>query len=308
MSATVTSGPYGTGQPTISTAVIPDDRRTQMLNRVSWGAILAGLVTALVVQVLLNLLGIGIGLSSVSAVDTANNASASGFSMTAGIWWTVSGILASFAGGAVAGRLCGAALVNTARWHGFVTWAAATLVLFWLLTTALGGVLSGAFSALRGTVQGVGGAASTLATGAGNAAGMVDGSGLEQQIKSLINPNDAQNVQSHLTSYLRASISGDTAAADKARDQAVDGLAKTANVSPEEAKKRLAEVEQQARAAAEKVKQQATDAAEAARKGAAQAGIFGTIALLLGALAAWIGGGVGTPHREMAVATETTRI
>ncbi len=96
-------------------AVVPDDRLTQLRNRVSWGAILAGVVAALVVQLLLNILGVGIGASAVDAANTADNPSASGFSLTAGIWWTLSGIIASFAGGIVAGRLCGTSDDNTAH-------------------------------------------------------------------------------------------------------------------------------------------------------------------------------------------------
>ncbi|TXN27628.1 PhnA-like protein, partial [Methylobacterium sp. WL19] len=41
------------------------DTRTVLLNQVSWGAIFAGAVTALVTQVVLNMVGVGIGLSSV---------------------------------------------------------------------------------------------------------------------------------------------------------------------------------------------------------------------------------------------------
>ena len=65
----------------------------------------------------------------------------------------------------VAGRLCGAATADTARWHGFVAWCATTLVIFYLLTSALGGILGGAFSALGGTLGGVGRTAASAATG-----------------------------------------------------------------------------------------------------------------------------------------------
>ncbi len=82
-------------------AVVPDDRLTHLRNRVSWGSILAGVAAALVVQLLLNILGIGIGASSLDAANTGDNPSASGFSLTAGIWWTLSGIIASFLGGVV---------------------------------------------------------------------------------------------------------------------------------------------------------------------------------------------------------------
>ena len=36
----------------------------------------------------------------------------------------------------MAGRLCGTPYENTARWHGLIAWATATLVVFALLTSA----------------------------------------------------------------------------------------------------------------------------------------------------------------------------
>lgn len=104
--------------------VVPDDGRTMLRNRVSWGAIIAGVVTALVTQLLLNLLGVGLGLSVLDVDQAADNPSASSFSTTAAIWFVVTGILASLLGGIVAGRLSGTSDNNTARWHGLVSWAA----------------------------------------------------------------------------------------------------------------------------------------------------------------------------------------
>ena len=45
-----------------------DDVRTIMLNEISWGAVFAGAIIGLVVQLILNMVGIGIGLSTVDAV------------------------------------------------------------------------------------------------------------------------------------------------------------------------------------------------------------------------------------------------
>ena len=120
----------------------------------SWGAIIAGVVAALVVQLLLNLLGIGIGAAALSAANPAENPDAGTFSIGAGLWWTLSGIIASFCGGVVAGRLCGVTKVSTARWHGFVAWCVTTLVIFYLLTNSLGGVVGGSLSALGSTLSG----------------------------------------------------------------------------------------------------------------------------------------------------------
>ncbi len=42
-------------------------------------------------------------------------------------------------------------------------------------------------------------------------------------------------------------------------------------------------------------------------KGAATAGILGFVALALGAIAAWCGGGMGAPHRNLALQETATR-
>jgi hypothetical protein len=79
-----------------------------LLNRVSWSAVLAGVVVALVAQLILNMLGIGIGASTLNpGAGAENNPSASGLSIGAALWWTISGILAALAGGFTAGRLSG---------------------------------------------------------------------------------------------------------------------------------------------------------------------------------------------------------
>jgi hypothetical protein len=275
-------------------AVMPDDQRTFMRNRVSWGAIVAGVVAAMVVQLLLNILGIGIGASSLDAANTGDNPTASGFSLTAGIWWTLSGIIASFVGGVVAGRLCGTSDNSTPNWHGFVSWCVATLVIFYMLTSAVGGIIGGTFNALGSTVGAAGrGAASAVSGVAQN----TNGDALQAQVKRLVNPDEAQNAQDDVMAYVRASVSGDHAQASAARDRAVDGLAKTANISPDEARTRLQQAEQQARQTADQAKQKAQQAAEVTRKSLASAGIFGFIALAIGAVAAWFGGGVGAPRR-----------
>jgi uncharacterized membrane protein YeaQ/YmgE (transglycosylase-associated protein family) len=105
-------------QPTVgatATGITSEEWHTYLFNRASWGAIIAGVVAALVVQLLLNLLGIGVGAASLSAANLAENPGASTFSISAGLWWTLSGIIASFCGGVVAGRLCGVTNPDYAR-------------------------------------------------------------------------------------------------------------------------------------------------------------------------------------------------
>jgi hypothetical protein len=288
-------------QPTVgatATGITSEEWHTYLFNRASWGAIIAGVVAALVVQLLLNLLGIGVGAASLSAANLAENPGASTFSIGAGLWWTLSGIIASFCGGVVAGRLCGVTRLNTARWHGFVTWCVTTLVIFYLLTNALSGVVGGSLSALGNTLGGVARSTASAVSGAVQGA---DTGGLEAQVRSLVNPSDTQSVQNNVLAYIRASAADDQQAANAARDQAVNDLARIANISPDEARNRLNQVEQRYRQTLDQAKQQATRAAEVSRQTASRAGFFGFIALVLGAIAAWFGGGIGASGQVTAV-------
>ena len=51
--------------PHLSPVTPAEDARTILINQISWGAVLAGVVVALTAQLLLNLLGVGIGLSTI---------------------------------------------------------------------------------------------------------------------------------------------------------------------------------------------------------------------------------------------------
>lgn len=130
--------------------------------RTSWGAILAGTTVVLATQLLLSTLGIGIGASTVNPLTEQNPMS--GLGTGAAIWFGISTLLSLFVGGWVAGRLAGVPLKTDSMLHGLLTWGLSTLLTFYLLTSAVGGLLSG-------TVHAVGGAVSTATQGAATAAG-----------------------------------------------------------------------------------------------------------------------------------------
>ena len=133
------------------------------------------MVVALATQLLLNMLGIGIGAATLnpvrgdnpSATSLSINPSATSLSIGAGIWFAISGILAALAGGYAAGRLAGVANGSTAGWHGLTTWALATLLIFYLLGSTVGGILGGAYrsmtSVLGDVASAVGSTAQTAA-------------------------------------------------------------------------------------------------------------------------------------------------
>lgn len=275
-----------------------EDARTILLNRVSWGAVLAGVVTALVTQLILNMLGLGIGVATIDP-GTSDNPAASTFSIAAAIWWVVSGIIASFVGGYMAGRLSGRPKESTAGWHGLTAWALTTLIIFYLLTSAVGTVLGGVYntvsSAAGGLGRTVGATAQTAAqTMAPSIAGITDPFGsIENQVRSASGGNDPAALRDAAVAAMRAAVTGDQAQAQDARERAAQALARAQNIPVEEARTRVGQYEQQYRQAADQAKQKATQAADTASKVVSRGALFGSIALLLGALAAWFGGRSG---------------
>jgi hypothetical protein len=111
------------------------------LKRVSWSAVFAGVVVALVVQLALSLLGLGIGAGTINPLEEADPTR--GLWVGSAIWFALSTIIALFAGGWVAGRLAGVPRRTESLLHGLVTWGATTLVAFWLLGTTVGALVSG---------------------------------------------------------------------------------------------------------------------------------------------------------------------
>jgi len=112
--------------------------------RISWGAIIAGLIVTLVCQIVLSMLGVAIGAATVNPVSEQQPMENLGTG--AAIWWVVSSLISLFLGGCVAGRLAGVPRKADGALHGLIMWGTVTLITILLLTTALGGVLGGALS------------------------------------------------------------------------------------------------------------------------------------------------------------------
>ena len=271
-----------------------DDARTILINNVSWGGVLAGVVAGLVTQLVLNMIGIGIGASTLNPM-TGDNPSASGFSIGAGLWWALSGIIAAFVGGYIASRLSGRPKASTGGWHGLTSWALTTLVVFYLLSSAVGSLVGGAFSTVSGALGGLG---HTVATAAQTAAPALTKSAdpfaaIQQQVQGSTG-NDPAALKDATTSALRALVTGDEAQANDARERAAQALSKSQSISIDEARTRVATYEKQYRDKAEQLKQQAAEAADTAAKSVSRGALLGSLALVLGAIAAWFGGRAGT--------------
>jgi hypothetical protein len=291
-----------------------DEVRTLLFNRISWGAVLAGVMVALVTQLILNLIGIGIGAASFDPTSNANP-SGSTFSIAAGIWWALSGIVAALAGGYTAGRLSGKPTETSGPWHGLTAWAVTTLLVFYLMSTSVGAIVGGALRTL-GTVAG--GAAQTLSSTAQTAAQVVAPTlarssdpfaSIDQSIRSASGGTDPAALRDAATAAVRAALTSDTAGQEAARERAIQVLAKAQNIAVDRARTQVAEYEQQYRQIVDEAKRQATAAADATAKAVSRGALFGAIALILGAIAAWFGGRIGAlDPSELATALRRRRL
>ncbi len=136
------------------TAIVP--AQYAAISRIHWGAIFAGTLIGLVTLTLLNLLGIGIGLTTIN--PTTESSPFAGLGIGAGIWYIVSSLIALFTGGYVAGKLSGFPKKSNTGLHGLITWALFTMVTLYIFTTAAGRVVSGVGSIISGVANTAGNA------------------------------------------------------------------------------------------------------------------------------------------------------
>lgn len=276
--------------PHVSPVTPVEDIRTVMINNVSWGAVLAGVFLALVAQLMLNMLGVGIGAAKLSPLS-GDSTSASTLSLGAGLWWAVSGIIAAFIGGHTAGRLSGKPKESTAAWHGLTAWALATLFVGLVISTSVGSLVGGALSAVGGVTQ-----AATQAAAPVVARAVDPFEAIELDLRAGSAGEDPAALRETASASVRAVLTGSPERAQEARDRAAAVMARYLNINPDEARTRLASYEQQYRQAIEMARQRALEAADVAARTASRAALLAFLALVLGAVAAWFGGRLGTIH------------
>src|SRR4029450_8722429 len=126
------------------------------------------------------------------------NPSAAGFSLGAAVWWMVSGIVAALIGGFTAGPPSGEPKESTAAWPGLTSWAFTTLVIFWLLTSTIGGLLGGAN---RGLASAAGGAIQTAAPALANAGPF---EAVERTMRDAMGGNDPAALRDGAVAAMRA--------------------------------------------------------------------------------------------------------
>ena len=141
--------------------------RTGFLQRISWSAVFAGVLIAIVTQMLLTLLGLGIGLGTIDPLEESKPMA--GLGVGSAIWYIISSLLSLFVGGWAAGRLASAPRRFDGIIHGVLTWCLTTLLTVYFLTTTIGSIIGGAGRLVGGIVKTAGAGVAAAAPGIGNA-------------------------------------------------------------------------------------------------------------------------------------------
>ncbi len=291
------SQPYADGLPV----------RESAISAVSWAAVFAGAVIAAALSLALFAGGTGLGFLSVSPWgDEGMSAPAIGIGII--VWMLFTQIVSYGIGGYVAGRL-------RTKWvdvhsdevyfrdtaHGFLVWALSAIVSAALLGSALASMASGVAKA-GASVAATAGTAATAAAAAG-----ASGGGMERATDyltdSLLRSDrpeataDLEAARAEVGRIVAMSVTrGDMTPED--RDYVVKVVAAQAGVEPAVAQRRVDQVIQNAKKAAEDAKQKAKEAADAARKAAAAFALWGFASMLIGAFVASLAATWGGRRRD----------
>ncbi len=285
---------------------------THIHRRISWGAIFGGVILTVALELLLSLLGAGIGLSSVNT-NAGSTPDGSSLGIGAGLWWVVSSCLSLFIGGYVAAWLAGISLRFDGALHGLISWGLATLFTAYLLTSAIGSLVGSGASALGSATSAAGSGISSAAKPLAQAAG-VSPDMVQQQAQSYLrptntdlatmSPQDAQKeIASNLVTYEQG---GADAAGAKAR--IVDITAAQMKISPADASAKFDAAQARIQQTMDQAKQKAKDAADATATGASRTSFAAFVASLLGALAAAFGGSLAVQRRLVATRATDERV
>ncbi|WP_085809172.1 hypothetical protein [Sphingomonas sp. TZW2008] len=271
------------------------------IRRISWGAIFAGVVIAVAVQLLLGILGTGIGLSMVDPSD-GTTPGAAGFGIGAGIYWLITTIVALGAGGYAAARVSGVTERFDAMVHGLVVWGVTLILTLYLLTSAVGGIIGGAFRTV-GSVAGaagatVGAAAPQVAQVAG-----VSAADVREQASAYLSdaPSDPaqmtpEQAQTEVAKRLPALARGGADGA-RAENEIVDIVAAQRKIPRDQAQAQVTRAKAQFVQAKNETVKDAKVATDKVAGAAAGTSFVIVLALLVGAVAAAFGAGAAARRR-----------
>lgn len=261
--------------------------------RASWGAIFAGVVIAIAVQLVLGFLGTGIGMSMIDPTD-GSTPGAAGFGIGAGIYWLITTVIALGAGGYVAARMSGVTERFDALVHGLVVWGVTLILTLYLLTSAIGGIIGGAFRTVGAVAGAAGSTVGAAAPKVAQVAGVDEGDVRQEAAKYLSDtPTDPaqmtpEQAQKEIAEQLPAMARGGTDGV-RAEARVVDIVAAQRKISREQAQAQVTQAKADFIRTKNEAVQAAKTAADAAAGAASKTSFILVLALLVGAGASAFG-------------------
>lgn len=270
----------------------------------SWGAIIAGAVTAAAISTILLLFGAGLGLSTISPWPHSG-ASITTFTVLAAIWLIIVQWVSSAFGGYMAGRL-------RMRWvgvhadevmfrdtaHGFLAWGLATLMIVLILVSASSSAVGTGSNLASATIHnGVSNGyyvdllfrRSINPDAAANSPSIMQNNGSASMVTGMSD----QQTRSEATTILAEAVpNGRIDAADEA--YLTQLVSARTGLAPADAERRVNDVLIQEQTAITGAKQ----IADKARAASAMAAIYTFVALLIGAFIASVAGAIGGRLRD----------
>lgn len=279
-----------------------DDLRTAKTpTRLSWGAVFAGVVIAVAVQLVLGILGAGIGLTMVDPFE-GTTPGAAGFGIGAGIFWLITTVIALGAGGYAAARVAGVHDRFDALVHGLVVWGVTLILTLYLLTSVVGGIIGGAFRTVGAVAGAAGSTVGAAAPAAASVAG-IDKQDVRSEAAAYLSdaPNDPaqmtpEQAQTAIAKELPAMARGG-AEGQQAEARVVDIVAAQRKISREQAQAQVTRAKQQFVQAKDKTVETAKVATDKAAGAAAGTSFMLVLALLIGAGAAGFGATAATRRK-----------
>lgn len=256
-----------------------------------WSPIIGGAVIAAAITTIMAAFGSAIGLSMVSA-DTSRSSGLTALAIAGGIWALWVTISACAAGGYLAGRMRRPTLDATDHErhvrdgaHGLVVWAAGALLVAMLTSSVLTGAAKTAATGVTAAATGAGALISQQADPLGSAVDSV----MRSTGSAPVSAGEREEASRILS---RSLASGALDPAD--RTYIANRVAARANVSQQDAEKRIDD----AYAKLNQAKETAKQAAERARRMGVITAFLTAAALLAGAAAAWFAAVLGGKHRD----------
>ena len=300
MSSSTFNDPAPRG-PAFETSTTTTSGGSHIHRRISWGAIFGGVILVIAVQLLLSLLGAGIGLGTVNT-NAGTTPDASSLGIGAGVWWIVSSVIALAFGGYASAWLAGIELRWDGILHGLITWGIASILTVYLLSSAVGGIIGGSASALGSVASAAGSGVKEAAQPMAQAAGVTPAM-LQDQAQAYLkpanpdpagmSPQDAQKeVVSNLATYAKG---GPDAGAARTRVIAI--MAAQQKISTDQATQQFDAAQAKLQQTKAQAVQTAKNAADATASGAAKTSFAAFADLLIGAVAAAIAGSLAVQRR-----------